>query len=149
VIHQSRASPPLTLQSLFAIASNSKLFTAVAVGLLIENHTRLPNGELLAWDTKVKDVLPEWQLMDEYASDHVDVVDLLSEWDVGTGADAEICDRACPGTTMRKGERRLRSWCGALAQTRLPCHVCNGAAAPLHPLRPYPGRKAPLPTCVS
>jgi hypothetical protein len=51
--------PPADLQSLFA---------------------RLPNGELLAWDTKVKDVLPEWQLMDEYASDHVDVVDLLSEW---------------------------------------------------------------------
>lgn len=72
--------PPADLQSLFAIASNSKLFTALSVGLLIENHTRLPNGELLAWDTKVKDVLPEWQLMDEYASDHVDVVDLLSEW---------------------------------------------------------------------
>jgi hypothetical protein len=56
------------------------------VGLLIENHTRLPNGELLAWSTKVRDVLPEWQLMDGYASEHVDVVDLLSERFIQVGA---------------------------------------------------------------
>ncbi|WWC90960.1 uncharacterized protein L201_005898 [Kwoniella dendrophila CBS 6074] len=60
----------------FAIASNSKLFTALAVGLLVENKTSLPNGDVLDWSTKVKDILPEWKLMDEYASDHVDLIDL-------------------------------------------------------------------------
>jgi CubicO group peptidase (beta-lactamase class C family) len=65
---------------LVAIASNSKLFTAVAVGLLIENGTVLENGQTLDWETKVKDAIPGWQLMDQYASDHVNVVDLLCEY---------------------------------------------------------------------
>jgi hypothetical protein len=50
----------------------------LAVGMMIENGTLLPNGDKLDWHTKVKDVLPEWKLMDDYASDHVDIVDLLS-----------------------------------------------------------------------
>ncbi len=46
---------------------------------MIENQTKLANGEFLNWDTKVKDVLPGWKLQDEYASDHADLVDLLCE----------------------------------------------------------------------
>ena len=49
----------------------------LAVGMLIENHTLLVSGEYLDWSTKIKDILPEWKLLDEYASDHADVVDLL------------------------------------------------------------------------
>ncbi|WVQ81202.1 hypothetical protein IAT38_003324 [Cryptococcus sp. DSM 104549] len=64
--------------TLFAIASNSKLFTVTAVGLLIHNNTKLPNGETLGWSTKIKDILPEWKLMDEYASNQVDLIDLMS-----------------------------------------------------------------------
>lgn len=63
---------------MYTIGSNSKLFTVIAIGMLIENHTILPNGEVLDWSTKVKDILPEWKLLDEYASDHVDLVDLMS-----------------------------------------------------------------------
>ncbi len=63
---------------MFSIASNSKLFTMLSVGMLIEHDTMLPNGEKLDWTTKIKDVLPEWKLMDEYASDHATVVDLMS-----------------------------------------------------------------------
>lgn len=63
-----------------AIASNSKLFTAVAVGLLIDNGTALENGQTLDWETTVKDAIPGWQLMDQYASEHVNIVDLLCEW---------------------------------------------------------------------
>ncbi|KAL7421507.1 hypothetical protein Q5752_003276 [Cryptotrichosporon argae] len=64
-------------QSRFAIASNSKLFTALAIGLLVTNGTQLPGGGTLDWSTKVKDVLPDWQLMDTVASEHVDLTDLL------------------------------------------------------------------------
>ncbi|OCF56140.1 hypothetical protein L486_06081 [Kwoniella mangroviensis CBS 10435] len=64
--------------TLFAIASNSKLFHALSVGLLMNNDTLLPDGDKLRWSTKIKDVLPEWKLMDDYASDHVDLVDLAS-----------------------------------------------------------------------
>jgi CubicO group peptidase (beta-lactamase class C family) len=69
-------------QSLFAIASNSKLFTAISIGLLINNDTKLPNGNTLGWDTKIADILPKdmWKLPDEYASAHVDIVDLMCEW---------------------------------------------------------------------
>lgn len=65
-------------QSFFSIASNSKFFTTLAVGMLIENDTVLPNGEKLDWSTKIKDILPDWKLMDEYASEHTDVIDLMS-----------------------------------------------------------------------
>lgn len=63
---------------MFGIASNSKLFTTLAIGMLIENDTALPNSGRLDWSTKVKDILPEWQLADEYASDHIDLIDLMS-----------------------------------------------------------------------
>ncbi|WWC72853.1 uncharacterized protein I206_106817 [Kwoniella pini CBS 10737] len=64
--------------TLFAIASNSKVFNALSVALLIHNNTVLPSGEKLEWSTKIKDVLPEWKLQDQYMSDHVDLLDLGS-----------------------------------------------------------------------
>lgn len=71
---------------MFSIASNSKLFTYLAVGMLVENCTQLHNGEVLEWTTKVKDILPEWGLMDTYMSDHVNLIDLLSEYSDWTAA---------------------------------------------------------------
>ncbi len=58
--------------------SNSKLFAMLSVGMLVENNTILASGERLDWSTKIKDILPEWKLMDEYASNHADVIDLMS-----------------------------------------------------------------------
>ncbi|WVR08835.1 hypothetical protein IAU60_005893 [Kwoniella sp. DSM 27419] len=66
-------------QTLFSIASNSKLFTMLSVGMLVENQTALANGDTLKWTTKIKDLLPEWKLMDEYASDHANLIDLGCE----------------------------------------------------------------------
>jgi CubicO group peptidase (beta-lactamase class C family) len=45
------------------------------VGLLTANES-IP----IAWDTKVKDILPEtlWALQDPIAQDHADVIDILS-----------------------------------------------------------------------
>jgi hypothetical protein len=62
---------------LFAIASNSKLFAALSISLLIENETVLENGDRLDYDTKIKDILPDWRMVDPYMQDHLDVLDLL------------------------------------------------------------------------
>lgn len=65
--------------TIFALGSNSKLFTALAIELLIANQTVLPSGNgTLSFATKIADILPEWQLQDSYASTHVDVTDLLT-----------------------------------------------------------------------
>jgi hypothetical protein len=62
---------------LFAVASNSKLFAALSIGLLIENETILENGDKLDYSTKIKDILPDWRMIDPYMQDHLDVLDLL------------------------------------------------------------------------
>jgi hypothetical protein len=65
---------------LFAIASNSKLFTSVATQILVANGTVLPNGKTLTLKTKIKDILEdEWVLKDKYAEERLDLIDLLSE----------------------------------------------------------------------
>ncbi|KZP01782.1 beta-lactamase/transpeptidase-like protein [Calocera viscosa TUFC12733] len=81
----SEAGAPSTADTLYSIASNSKAFAAAGLGLVIDDYatgrnvTPLPSGlEKLEWTTRVKDVLPEWALMDEYASEHAQLVDLLS-----------------------------------------------------------------------
>lgn len=65
---------------MFAIASNSKLFAALSIGLLIENETVLENGDKLDYITKIKDILPDWRMLDPYMQDHLDVLDLLGEY---------------------------------------------------------------------
>jgi CubicO group peptidase (beta-lactamase class C family) len=70
------------MQTLFAMGSNSKLFAAIAIGMLIENDTVLGNGKKLEYSTKIKDILPDWQLLDQHISDHVDVLDLLCEFHI-------------------------------------------------------------------
>lgn len=66
-------------QTMMHIASNSKLFVTMAIDILLDNATLLPNGDVLGIDTKVKDVVPGWKLMDPYMSEHVDLLDLLCE----------------------------------------------------------------------
>ncbi|MFT5515695.1 MAG: CubicO group peptidase (beta-lactamase class C family) [Rhodothermales bacterium] len=56
--------------SLFGIASNSKAFTATALGLLVEDG-------LLEWDRPVVDYLPWFRLSDPYVSAELTVRDLL------------------------------------------------------------------------
>lgn len=71
---------PSTRQTLFDIASNSKLFTAIATGLIIANETTARGTKArLTLRTKIKDVVPDWKLMDPIASEGTDVVDLLCE----------------------------------------------------------------------
>lgn len=51
----------------------------LAVGLLIKRQTPLSNGLRLDWSTKIKDIIPEWRLMDRDATENANLIDLLSE----------------------------------------------------------------------
>jgi CubicO group peptidase (beta-lactamase class C family) len=57
--------------TVFEIASNTKAFTAAAVGILVDEGK-------LQWDDKVRDYIPEFKLYDPYVSDAFTIRDLLS-----------------------------------------------------------------------
>ena len=61
---------PVDAQTLFAIASNTKVFTATALGLLVEEGK-------LEWDGPVVRWLPWFQLADPYVTRELTVRDLL------------------------------------------------------------------------
>jgi CubicO group peptidase (beta-lactamase class C family) len=65
---KGRAVDPRTS---FAIASNTKAFTATAVGLLVAEG-------VISWDDRVVDHLPELELWDPYVTRELRVRDLLS-----------------------------------------------------------------------
>ena len=74
-----RTGPPMTPDSVFAIVSNSKLFLAMSVGLLISNKTLAEErGEEIKWSTKIRNLIPEWGLMDEEMDRGVSLQDMLS-----------------------------------------------------------------------
>lgn len=62
---------PVTAETSFAIASNTKAFTATAIGMLVAD------GQL-SWDDRVVDHLPELELWDPYVTRELRVRDLLS-----------------------------------------------------------------------
>ncbi|ORX36668.1 beta-lactamase/transpeptidase-like protein [Kockovaella imperatae] len=68
---------PVTPDSLFSIASNSKLITVIALGLLIESEAKLPDGSILRWDSKVSRIFPDLKLQDERVMHMLDLTDLL------------------------------------------------------------------------
>lgn len=57
--------------TLFAVASNSKAFTATALAMLVDQGK-------LSWKDKVKDYLPWFELYDPYVSNECMIEDLLS-----------------------------------------------------------------------
>ncbi|KAJ9118535.1 hypothetical protein QFC22_003754 [Naganishia vaughanmartiniae] len=72
---------PVDEDTLFSIASNTKLFVALSTGITVENETSLHGDKTrFGWDTKMKDIIPNWQLMDPVASEQSDLIDLLSEY---------------------------------------------------------------------
>lgn len=69
----------LTRQTYFAIASNTKLFTAVALSLMIEDGTKLPNGQLLEVTSSMKDVVPGWAMENATAGNEITLRDVMCE----------------------------------------------------------------------
>ena len=62
---------PVDENTLFAIGSNTKAFTAAGVGLLVEEGR-------MGWDDRVVDHLPWFELYDPWVTSHITVRDLLS-----------------------------------------------------------------------
>jgi CubicO group peptidase (beta-lactamase class C family) len=62
---------PVTPTTLFQIASNTKLFTAVAAGMLVEDHQ-------LEWDQPVRRFAPDIRFHDENLTATVTIRDMLS-----------------------------------------------------------------------
>ena len=62
---------PVTPQSLFPIASNSKAFTTAALAILVDEGK-------LSWDDRVVDRLPAFQMYDPYVTREMTVRDLLT-----------------------------------------------------------------------
>ncbi|MGH7129872.1 MAG: serine hydrolase domain-containing protein, partial [Planctomycetaceae bacterium] len=61
----------VTPATLFAIGSNTKLFTAVAAGMMVDDGK-------MAWDDRATKHLPEFQLYDPYVTREIRIRDLLS-----------------------------------------------------------------------
>lgn len=61
---------PVDSRTLFGIASNTKVFTATALGLLAEDGK-------IAWDSPVIDYLPGFQMWDPYVTRELTIRDLL------------------------------------------------------------------------
>ena len=61
---------PVDAETLFGIASNTKAFTATALGLLVEEGK-------LAWDAPVIGYLPWFQMFDPYVTRELTIRDLL------------------------------------------------------------------------
>ncbi|HSM60024.1 MAG TPA: serine hydrolase domain-containing protein, partial [Longimicrobiales bacterium] len=61
---------PVDAQTLFGIASNTKVFTATALGILVEEGK-------LEWDAPVVRYLPSFQMYDPWVTRHITVRDLL------------------------------------------------------------------------
>jgi len=62
---------PVNAETLFAIGSISKSFTALALGILIDEGK-------ITWDDRVVDHLPWFELYDEYVTQHFTIRDLLT-----------------------------------------------------------------------
>jgi CubicO group peptidase (beta-lactamase class C family) len=61
----------VTEQTLFGIASNSKAFTAAALGMLQDEGK-------LTYDSKVRDFIPEFKMYDPYVTEEFTIRDLLT-----------------------------------------------------------------------
>jgi CubicO group peptidase (beta-lactamase class C family) len=62
---------PVTRDTLFAIGSTTKAFTAATVGALVDDR-------LLEWERPLRDYVPDLRLHDPVVTDRVSVVDFLS-----------------------------------------------------------------------
>src|SRR2546429_3111395 len=72
---------PFTPATLCQIASNSKLFTAVAAGMLVEEGK-------LTWDKPVRESVPTIQFYNDQLNDNVTLRDMLSHPAGGTRHDS-------------------------------------------------------------
>jgi CubicO group peptidase (beta-lactamase class C family) len=70
-LRDREAGLPVTRDTLFAIGSTTKAFTATTIGALVDEG-------LLEWDRPLRDYVPGVRLHDPFVSDRLTIVDLLS-----------------------------------------------------------------------
>jgi CubicO group peptidase (beta-lactamase class C family) len=70
-LRDREAGLPVTQDTLFAIGSTTKAFTATTIGALVDEG-------LLDWDRPLRDYVPGIQLHDQFVSERLTIVDLLS-----------------------------------------------------------------------
>ncbi|RYE26425.1 MAG: serine hydrolase, partial [Sphingobacteriaceae bacterium] len=78
-VRSLKTQKPVDPETLFGIASNSKAFTAAALGILVDKKK-------ISWDDKVTKYLPDFKLYDELATKEITIRDLLCHRSgIGTG----------------------------------------------------------------
>lgn len=88
--------------TLFGVASNTKAFTAAALGQLVDEGK-------LTWDTKVNDVIPEFKLYDAYVTSEFTVRDLITHRSgLGLGAGDLMVFPATNTTTLPEMIHNMR-----------------------------------------
>ena len=70
-IRSIKSNQKVDENTLFGVASNSKAFTAAALGMLVDENK-------ITWDTKVTDIIPEFKLYDAYVTSEFTIRDLLT-----------------------------------------------------------------------
>jgi CubicO group peptidase (beta-lactamase class C family) len=70
-VRRQGESAPVTAQSLFRIASNTKAFTTAALAMLVDEGK-------IRWDDPVTDHMPSFQLYDPYVTREMTIRDLLT-----------------------------------------------------------------------
>ena len=70
-LRDREAGLPVSRDTLFAIGSTTKAFTATTIGALVDE-------DLLDWDRPLRDYVPEVRLHDPVVSDRLTITDLLS-----------------------------------------------------------------------
>lgn len=70
-VRSLQTGEPVNEHTLFGIASNTKAFTSVALGILVDEGR-------LKWDDRVIDYIPEFQVYDPYVTQDFRICDLLT-----------------------------------------------------------------------
>jgi CubicO group peptidase (beta-lactamase class C family) len=70
-VRDLKNNQPVTTKTLFAIGSATKSFTVTSLGVLVDQGK-------LDWDKPLRTYLPDFQLMDQFASEHMTPRDLVT-----------------------------------------------------------------------
>jgi hypothetical protein len=74
-----QTSVTLTAKTMWSVASNGKLLTAVTIAMLSEEGIPIANGDTYRLDTPLIDFMPDFKMVDDNATQHATTLDLLSE----------------------------------------------------------------------
>lgn len=59
------------------VGACSSALTMLSIATLIDRKVHTLKGEPITYYSKMKDLLVDWKLQDEYATEHMDLVDVM------------------------------------------------------------------------